>query len=56
MMQNQIGTTRRLGVIGGLGPMASARFYERVTQMTSASSDQEHLEIVLLSQIGRAHG
>ena len=36
-----------LGVIGGLGPMATARFMEMVIQMTDASCDQEHLEMII---------
>ncbi|NLW12039.1 MAG: amino acid racemase [Clostridiaceae bacterium] len=52
-MQNVDGNRRkRLGVIGGLGPMASAHFYSIITQMTAAESDQEHLEIEILSLPG----
>lgn len=36
-----------LGVIGGLGPMATARFMEMVTEMTDALCDQEHLEMLV---------
>ncbi len=36
-----------LGVIGGLGPMATARFMEMVIRMTDASCDQEHLEMII---------
>lgn len=36
-----------LGVIGGLGPMATARFMEMVIEMTDASCDQEHLEMII---------
>lgn len=39
---------KRLGVIGGLGPMASAYFLELLVQMTAAASDQEHLDVILL--------
>ena len=39
---------KRLGVIGGLGPMASAYFLELLVQMTDASTDQEHLDVILL--------
>ena len=38
-----------LGVIGGLGPMASAYFIELLTAMTDAQSDQEHMNMMLLS-------
>ena len=38
-----------LGVIGGLGPMASAYFVRLVTEMTKADTDQEHIEIIMHS-------
>lgn len=38
-----------LGIIGGVGPLASAYFYDLLTQMTEASKDQEHMNIVILS-------
>lgn len=36
-----------LGVIGGLGPMATAYFMQRVIEMTDAVSDQEHLQMII---------
>lgn len=39
----------RLGVIGGLGPMATAYYLELVVRMTDAARDQEHPEIVILN-------
>lgn len=41
-----------LGVIGGLGPLATAYFLELVTQMTAARTDQEHIEILIHSKPG----
>ena len=38
-----------LGVIGGLGPMATAYFMELVTDMTDAATDQEHLSMLIYS-------
>ena len=38
-----------LGVIGGLGPMATARFMEMVTEMTDAACDQDHIEMLIHS-------
>ena len=38
-----------LGIIGGLGPMSSAYFYELVTEHTEAYSDQDHIDIILSS-------
>jgi aspartate racemase len=37
----------RLGVIGGLGPIATAYFMELVINMTDAHCDQEHLDMVI---------
>lgn len=36
-----------LGVIGGLGPMATAHFMELVVDMTRAASDQDNLEMII---------
>ena len=38
-----------LGVLGGMGPMASALFYKMITEKTAAEKDQDHLNLVLLS-------
>lgn len=40
---------KKLGIIGGLGPAASAYFLQLVTQMTDAQKDQEHIEAILYS-------
>ncbi len=37
----------KLGVIGGLGPMATALFMEYVIEMTDASTDAEHIEMLI---------
>lgn len=39
----------RLGVIGGLGPMATAYYLELLIRMTDAKRDQEHPEIIILN-------
>lgn len=36
-----------LGVIGGLGPMATARFMELTVQMTQAATDQDNLDMIV---------
>lgn len=41
---------KKLGIIGGLGPMATAYFLQLVTQMNDAQTDQEHIEILLHSK------
>ncbi len=40
---------KKLGVIGGMGPEATSFFYARVIARTKASSDQEHIDMVILS-------
>lgn len=39
----------RLGVIGGLGPMATAYYLELMIRMTDAARDQEHPEIIIMN-------
>lgn len=39
----------KLGVIGGLGPLATAYFYELLTRMSIVERDQDHLEIIIYS-------
>ncbi len=41
---------KRLGVIGGLGPIATAYFYELIIKMTDARLDQEHIEMLIYSK------
>ncbi|MBQ4600056.1 MAG: amino acid racemase [Oscillospiraceae bacterium] len=36
-----------LGVIGGLGPIATAHFMELVIRMTDAQTDQQHLDMII---------
>lgn len=35
---------KTLGIIGGLGPLATAYFYRRVVELTPATTDQAHIE------------
>ena len=42
-------TDRILGVLGGMGPLASAQFMARLTLLTPAARDQEHIPAVLWS-------
>ena len=39
-----------LGVIGGLGPIATAHFMELIIRMTEADTDQEHLDMILYNR------
>lgn len=38
-----------LGVLGGMGPAASARFYSLLTAFTKARCDSEHIEVLIHS-------
>ena len=40
---------KKLGVIGGLGPMATAFFMQMVIEMTDADKDQDHIEMLIHS-------
>ena len=40
---------RVLGVLGGMGPLASAQFMVRLTMLTPATRDQDHIPTVLWS-------
>lgn len=44
-----MGEYMKLGIIGGLGPMATAYFMEMITEMTLASKDQDHIEMIIMS-------
>ena len=39
-----------LGVIGGLGPIATAHFMELIIRMTEADTDQEHLDMIIYNR------
>lgn len=39
-----------LGILGGLGPMATVYFYEMITAHTKAYRDQDHIDIVISSR------
>ncbi len=36
-----------LGVLGGMGPGATANFYQNIVDQTNAESDQEHLHVII---------
>jgi aspartate racemase len=40
---------KKLGVLGGMGPAASAEFIKRLIEQTPAKSDQEHIPFILWS-------
>jgi len=51
-MEKVNGEMSVLGIIGGMGPMATAYFLQLIVQMTDAATDQEHIEILVHSKPG----
>lgn len=41
---------RNIGIVGGLGPLASANFYLELVRATTADSDQSHPRVVMISE------
>lgn len=41
---------KTLGIIGGLGPMATACFLQQIIEMTDAKTDQEHLDVIVFNR------
>lgn len=39
----------KLGIIGGMGPLATQLLYREITERTDASCDQEHIDMIILS-------
>lgn len=46
---NKNGTGKVLGVIGGMGPLATQLFYKMVIDKTEAHCDQEHVDMIIFS-------
>ena len=42
--------TKQLGVIGGMGPLATAYFMELVVRMTDAGADCEHIPMIIFNR------
>jgi aspartate racemase len=38
-----------LGIIGGVGPEATAYFYKKIIKMTKVDKDQDHIDMVILN-------
>ncbi|WP_042271484.1 aspartate/glutamate racemase family protein [[Clostridium] dakarense] len=43
-------TNKTVGVMGGLGPMATVYFYDMVVRLTDASYDQDHIDMVITNR------
>lgn len=41
--------TNKLGIIGGMGPMATSMFFERIIKRTEAEKDQEHIDMIIFN-------
>lgn len=39
----------RVGIIGGMGPLATVNFYEKLVKSTPAKIDNEHIDLVILN-------
>lgn len=40
---------KTVGILGGMGPMATVDFYGKIVQETPATTDQEHIKVVMWS-------
>lgn len=49
IMEETCMSTKTLGVIGGMGPQASASFYNIIIENTKAEKDQDHIDVLLYS-------
>ena len=41
--------SKKLGVLGGMGPGSTADFFARIVRSTDAQSDQEHINMIILN-------
>lgn len=39
----------KLGILGGMGPLATAKLYEKIVNNTQAKCDQEHIEMLIIN-------
>lgn len=46
-MANATIPSRLVGILGGMGPAATADFYAKLIELTPATTDQEHLRVVI---------
>lgn len=42
---------KTLGIIGGMGPLATVYFFNKIVELTPASSDQEHIPAVIINDV-----
>lgn len=41
---------KTIGVLGGLGPMATVYFYDLMVEMTDAKCDQDHVDMIIVNR------
>ena len=46
----QSAALKKLGIIGGLGPAATASLFMRIIEHTDAATDQDHIDITILNR------
>src|SRR3990172_7315214 len=44
-----MGTLKIIGILGGMGPAATADFYQKIIGATPAKVDQDHLKVLIFS-------
>lgn len=44
-----MGSSKMIGVLGGMGPAATADFYQKIIRATPAKADQDHLKVLIFS-------
>jgi len=47
MDEGSMSATKTIGILGGMGPMASVEFYRRLVRRTDARTDQGHVHILI---------
>ena len=40
---------KKLGILGGMGPLATQLLYRMIIENTVASKDQEHIDMIILN-------
>ena len=40
----------KMGILGGMGPMATSFLFDRIIRHTEAASDQDHIDLVILNR------
>jgi aspartate racemase len=46
-MTNRVSRSRTVGILGGMGPLATADLYRKIILATPATCDQEHLHVII---------